>query len=362
MRIGIFTIYLANYGAVLQAYALKKSIERINPANIVEVVDFYTHSPYKIFKTRSTNPIKNFIKNVLVFTHYFELRRRNNREIAFLNKYMNLSSRVEYHEKEFESICPQYDIYLTGSDQVFNPNSPYTKVFYQQFSRTNGIRAAYASSFGLSNLKKNLPKQYLNYLREFDYLSCREDDGALFMREVTSQKVPQVIDPTLLLSKEEWDKIAVVPDFSGYLLSYNLNGGQPLLDYATKLARLKNLQHVCITQHAEQILKGPDKIIFDAGPGEFIGLFQQAEYVVTDSFHGTMFSLIFERPFNTFIAVSSSSRRILSVLEKFDLLSNIAKNDSDIKESKKFLLSESDIYKILKEESISYLNNIISSK
>lgn len=315
-KVGIFTIYIANYGAVLQTYALQKYLRETYPDLDVQVVDFYTHEPYAIFKKASDNPIKNILRQSTKLLHYCELRRRNSREQHFIKEEFILSPRYD-NVDELMANMPQYDIYLTGSDQVFNVKSRYSALFYQTFSVKGGIKAAYAPSFGTSEFTDDYKSAIRKSISTFSFLSCREDDGASVLSELKGQNIPCVLDPTLLLNKEQWSKVMSAPmSKDKYLLIYDLNGGQKLVSIAKPIANQNGWKIWCITQHTDIRYKGVDRLIYDAGPREFIGLFSEAQYVITDSFHGTAFSIIFEKLFNTYIAVPRAARRIESLLKE----------------------------------------------
>lgn len=362
-KVGIFTIYIANYGAVLQTYALQRYLRDKYDDLDVEVVDFYTHAPYAIFKKASTNPVKNAIKQCARALHYGSLKRRNDRELIFIKEEFKLSRRYESIDELMKNM-PKYDIYLTGSDQVFNTNSRYRQLFFQQFNASGGIKAAYAPSFGTSDFPEEYRKAIHSPLSEFKYMSCREDDGAEMMAEVLGRGVPRVLDPTLLLSKDQWKSMMSEPKGNDkFLLIYDLNGGQRMIDYASKIAREKGLKVWCITQHADVRYKRVDKLIFDAGPREFVGLFAKADYVVTDSFHGTSFSLIFEKEFNTYIAVPRASRRILALLKdcgKLDRVVNLEDN-TDVLASAKASEKSNNAMVELRRESYNFIDKIVSA-
>ncbi len=361
--IGIFTIYIANYGAVLQTYALQKYLRETYPDLKVSIVDFYSSQPYNIFKKASNNALKNLIKQGTRLLYFSSLKRRNSREKRFIKEEFILSKRFDSLEELLKSI-PPYDIYLTGSDQVFDLNSKYCRLFYQQFSVHNALKAAYAPSFGTSSFSDDQIKQIYSFVQGFDFLSCREDDGALMLSNLLGKKVPLVLDPTLLLSKKQWLNMSVYPKSrNNYLLIYDLNGGQRMIDIAVPLAKKYNWQIWCITQHTEVQYKNVDKVIFDAGPREFVGLFSKAQYVITDSFHGTSFSIIFEKPFKTFIAIPRSSRRIISLLSMAGFCDRIIypdhMNSYDFVGERKTLSLGS--LEEMKKKSMDYIYKIVSA-
>lgn len=362
--VGLFTIYICNYGAILQTYALKKCIESLDSNINVAVVDFYSHKHYRVFNVVTNSIVKRVLKNGLILMHYLGLRERNHREKVFIKNEFNLSERFEDVNILLKNL-PKYDYYLTGSDQVFNLNSIYAPLFFQQFV-TCGIKAAYAPSFGQSVFSKAERDRIKDLTKGFDYLSCREKDGAEMLSQVHGKDVPCVIDPTLLLTADQWSSMMRVPDSNDkYLLVYDLNGGVPMLNIARKVAAEKGFKLYCITRHPDIsfIYKGFDKVIFDAGPREFVGYFAKASYVITDSFHGTAFSLIFRKNFNTYIAIPRASQRILSLLTICGLTSRIIEDTNEIETSEvcasKF---KQDSFEEYRKASLDYINSIFASK
>ncbi|RGM98411.1 polysaccharide pyruvyl transferase family protein [Parabacteroides merdae] len=359
--VGLFTIYICNYGAVLQAYALKKCIENKFENVKVSVVDFYSYGHYRIFYTSARNPIKKLIKYGLILTHYPALYKRNKSEKQFIIEEFNLSDRFPNIDTLLKEM-PIFDYYLTGSDQVFNLNSKYSLLFFQQFQIKSGIKAAYAPSFGRSTFSEAEKKEVEELTKDFNYISCRENDGAKMLSEILKKEVPCVIDPTFLLSSDLWSEMMKIPKTNEkYLLVYDLNGGIPMLNIARKVAAEKELKIYCITRHPDIsfIYKGIDKVIFDAGPREFVGYFSKASYVITDSFHGTAFSLIFRKNFNTYIAVPKSSQRIKSLLKVCNLQKRIVEGSNSIDSSENCikLFNESAFAKY-KQSSMDYLSEI----
>jgi len=317
-RIGIFTYMQTNYGAILQAYALQHYLRSLG--NDVEIIDFTTELhliDHKVFKRYPTSKIKNFIINCLTLLWFFPLRRREKRNMAFKKKNYNFSARFSTKE-DILSNPPQEDVYVTGSDQVFNLNSPYYEVYYLNFPKGKSKKIAYAPSFGISNFSNELKDKILPYLQDFDALSCRETSGAAYMSMITGRNIPTVVDPVLLLSADEWTEVATVGTKQKYILVYDLNGGYELISVAKRVKKELNLPIYCITGNYMNRYEA-DKTILDAGPSEFLGYFKNASFVVTDSFHGTSFALIFSVPFLTYIAVKETSGRISSLLEKTGL-------------------------------------------
>ncbi len=327
--IKILTIYIANYGAVLQAYALKHYLDGLIDVGDVSVVDFYSHKPYYVLrKKRHPIFIVDCLLKLLVLRHYVALKRRNRREQLFIKQELNLSERYPNQETLLNSKL-NCNLLLTGSDQVFNPNATYSRVFFQKFDKKGDyIKAAYAPSFGINEFEPELREHISSYVKDFNYLSCREKEGADFLSRILNKTVLQVVDPTLLLDKCEWEKMMELPCFdSPYILVYDLNGGSRLLEIALEIKSQSGLPIVCITQSILTNYSKVNKVVRDAGPRQFVGWFAKSDYVITDSFHGTVFSLVFNKPFTTYIATPKTSSRLTSLLKALKQEDRIISND-----------------------------------
>lgn len=325
MKIGIFTYFQTNYGAVLQAYALQKYLQN-QPGTEVEIIDFTTPEHlegHKICKKQSLkNPVAAIAYYFFTLIHYRQLKRRVIRTWDFKNKYFKFSQRYSSMKDALEN-HPKEDIYITGSDQVFNPSGKYVPLYYLGFDKGNGKKVAYAPSFGISKFDESITHKIEGYVKDFDYLSCRELVGAEYLSSIVGQEVPVVVDPVLLHGADEWEKVATTPKMRGnYIFIYDLNGAESLISIAKKIQKDTRLPIVCLTRNRLKMYP-INKQIYDAGPAEFVGWIKNASYVVTDSFHGTVFSLIFCKQFFTYIALERTSSRIRNILGKAGLENRI---------------------------------------
>ena len=331
-KIGIFTYMQTNYGAVLQAFALQHFLQI--QGYDAEIVDFTTKEhlvDHKVFKKYPTKWWKSFLLNGLSLVWYLPLRRREKRNLQFKKDYYHFTRRYSDQEELLKD-PPQKDVYISGSDQVFNLNSPYYQVYYLNFDKKGAKKIAYAPSFGISAFSEKMEATIRPLLNDFDALSCRETQGAEFISRIVGQVVPTVVDPVLLLSREEWSSVAKHNN-DEYILVYDLNGGDNLICIANSIKQQMGMPVYCITGNYLKRYK-VDRVILDAGPAEFVGFFENASYVVTDSFHGTSFSIIFGKPFLTYIAVKETSGRITSLLERVGLSNRIINNISEFEEKK----------------------------
>ena len=330
MKIGIFTFFQTNYGAVLQALALQNYLQQ-QPGTEVEIVDFTTQQHLMDHKVLRRKKTKNHIGWLAYYffslIHYRQLKRRITRTCEFKKKYFNFSRRYSSVDDVLKN-HPQEDIYVTGSDQVFNPNARYMPVYYLGFDKGNGKKVAYAPSFGISRFNAELTEKISSYVNDFDFLSCREFAGAEYLTSMTGKMVPVVVDPVLLHDEEEWGKVAISPNFSkDYIFIYDLNGAENLIKIAKNIQKYTKLPIVCLTNNRTKIYS-VNKQLYDSGPAEFLGWIKDASFVVTDSFHGTLFSLVFKKQFFTFIALENTAARINNILEEVNLKERIVTKDT----------------------------------
>ena len=323
MKIGILTFHCArNYGAVLQAYALQKTLEKIDSANSVEFIDYqptYITNGYMNFKI-SPFTLKTFIAGLF---HYHSRRTRHSKFSIFERELLTVSSQTTLDGSISEN---KYDAVVCGSDQIWNPRitKGFDKTFFCDFvsGDNNCKKIAYAASFGVNKLTKTEVKQLAKLVDNFDYVSMRELEGvSLIDKLFVKNEIVKTLDPTLLLDKDQWSSLAILPVLKEpYLLVYRMDGNDKLIEDAYFIAQQMNLKIVEITygRSLKKIFSQRHKIITMAGPREFIGLIKNADFVLTNSFHGTVFSIIFQKYFLTY-PVGHLSSRMTSLLDTLGL-------------------------------------------
>lgn len=333
-KIGILTYHSSNnYGAVLQAYALQAFIQNHFEAE-VKIINFYTkvHQKRKrIFYLGEIHSLRELAISLLGIVRFklpicFSLRERKRKFSQFRSELFRMTKRY-YSEDYLYKNLPTEDVFITGSDQVFNPYSKFADVYYLSFNKEKSRKVAYAPSFGISNLDESINNKVRGFLEDFDSLSCREQLGADFLSKLLNKNIPCVADPVFLLTKEEWSHIAIAPKMKGqsdYIFVYLLNGGEPLMELAKKVSEETGLPIVCVSMKYRS--SSGVKMIYDAGPKEMLGLINNSSFVVTDSFHGTALSLVLKKKVVPYIATTVSSSRIVSIMGKLGLLDNIVYN------------------------------------
>ena len=334
-KIGFLTYHFANnYGAVLQAYALQEFFKE--KGYNVEFIDYRSEAvedrhrifPYKKFQKSS------FIEKIKIifsfFLFFFQRRRRIVVFEQFREKYLLRSKK--YNDANLFGYF--YDIFVIGSDQVWNPNvtNGFDNVYWGNFNSKKGSRkVTYAISSGSLDDLIDKEEFLKNTLSNFDLLSVRENSLQSFIQPLTAKNVALVVDPTLLVNKEVFDKIAVKPQLKGpYILVYSKAGKEsPYDDVAMTLAQRYNAKIVDIRScHIKNRILHPNFIYYQASVEEFLGLFKYAEATIVSSFHGTVFSLLFRK---NFYSVSGQNMdRIQTLLRKVGLEKRIVKNATEL--------------------------------
>ena len=333
MKIRMITFHTPiNYGAVLQAYALQTYLKSQGNDD-VKMIDYKTDGlikKYNHFKPNTS--IRNIIGNTVKLKDYGKYLKRKKKFSEFSQKYFDLTERV-IDEKGLEKEAKDADFVFTGSDQVFNPTRKHQEeidTFYLSFNVGNAKRVAYAPSFGVSSIPIGKRQMVKEYLEKFDYLSVRELNAKKMVSDLVGKEPLCVVDPVLLLSENDWSKIEKkvnVPD--NYLLCYNLYSSELEKETVKKIADEKNLKVISITPNILQNIKS-DKCFKDVGPEEFIYLLRHAQYVVTDSFHGVVFSTLFKKDFNLTVVVEETKSRMLSYLDRIGLADRVCIDSNNI--------------------------------
>lgn len=335
-KIGLLTFHFPiNYGAVLQTYGLYTYLKKkgLN----VTIINYYSdrHADRYNFYHRPKS-IKNLLYYVVKTWFLYNHISKKKKFDHFRNKHFKLTKRY----KSTSEIPFNWEFVLTGSDQVFNINHADRITYFQPFKKkANQIKAAYAPSFGIHNLNEEIKEKISHLVNDFDFISCRESLGAEFLSEIKGKKVEHVLDPVFLLDVQEWSSIAsdrLIKE--KYLFVYDLNGKKPLIDIAIKL----NTEHKIVVLSNDPIAslrkgyRGVDIFIKSAGIEDFISLIKYSDAVITDSFHGTVMPIIFEKPFYSFIALETASSRIIDILTTLSLESRLVENIEDVNEIGKF--------------------------
>jgi len=328
MKAGILTFHYAHhYGAQLQAYALMKTILSLGvDCEIINYVRKDNIEGSALF--RKGLSARALLSNADTLINYGRLKKRYLRFESFVRDDMKLSEKFYGSYAELKEDAPSYDIYVCGSDQIWNPliyrERTFDPAFFADFAQS-GKRVAYAPSFGSGSIPDDKREQLKKYLDKFDCLSAREEQGAKIIQDITGRDAITVLDPTLLPEGEQWEELASEPVIDEpYLLCYFITDARKYGKFVQMLEGKYGLPVVSLCG-ARRVVPQTRYKVLDAGPREFLSLFRNASAVCTDSFHGTVFSINFKKEFYCFEspkkAEKAADSRLNNILSRLGLLS-----------------------------------------
>lgn len=309
-KISVITLhYIRNYGSVLQTYATQRKFELMGYN--VEIID-YIRPKKDVDLRKGVNPLKKLLNKLLGL-----IQRPFHDKVFddFLKKNIKLTRHYDDYN-DLKTNPPLSDIYCVGSDQTWNSeyNQGILPAYYLDFGSENCKRVGYAVSIGLDAFPEKEIPQIKQYIQRFSAISVREASAKKIIEDIGYKNVFHVLDPTLVLKKEEWRNLIASRTIKGkYIIIYRLNKNQELENYAKSLSQKTGCKIVRMSYWLTQFLDS-GKMIFTPTVNEFLSLIYYADYVITDSFHCTAFSLNFEKEFFVFYP-GKFNTRIQSLLE-----------------------------------------------
>lgn len=358
---------------MLQAYALQKKVESLG--FYVEIIDFKQDN--SLSKTQLIwLRIKRLPVYILEFSKYLTLAsakdlfsKRNLKFEEFYSNNFKLSNQKYTDSLQLKANPPIYDGYVVGSDQTWNPYvAKNPEAFYLTFVKDDAKKGCYAPSLGISRLTDEHRCRLKKMLKGFRFLSCRESIGAKLLSETMNCPVAHVLDPTLLLNWDDWSCLSSQKkEKSPYILTYFLGNVKKHREFVRELAQKTGLNVFSIPVSYLDI----NEPLFEkawVGPDGFLSLIKNAEYVCTDSFHGTMFSINFGVNFYSFCKTkdaenSSENSRLYSALELFGLSNRLVTNSNQNSVLEELAaIDYSVVHKVLekeREKSIAYLKDML---
>ena len=310
--VGMITMHkVINYGSALQAYALQKVIADMGYG--CEIIDYIFPNNYHLSEqelqarkitwksyVKKYMPVKSAWRNIQI--KHYKIKR-------FWGKHFKLSSMTYSTPGELQSSTPVYDIYVTGSDQVWNPRfMKGDPSFFLSFTPEGAQKVAFSPSFACAEIPDSHVPAYKKLLSEYTHISVREQNGAQIVKNLLDRNVPVTLDPTLLLTPVEWKRLCPAPKKKSprqqYILAYVLNYAFNVVPYIYDL--IKHVQkelgyEVIFLGVVPKELKHVAKSAIGVGPIEFLDFFENASFVVSSSFHGTSFAANYNIPFYTVV-------------------------------------------------------------
>lgn len=321
MKVGIITHYYKskNYGGNLQAYALCEFIKKEFKCDVEQIS----------FDKKGDNKIKYFILKMMGYVKHYKT-------LLFVNKICKRHSMILKFNKKIKHSIPysnstiyktntKYDIFITGSDQVWNPIAV-CPAYLLDFVNEDKIKLSYAASLAVNELSSKTKEMYKKSLNTYNAISVRENNSIELLKDITDKNIKCVLDPTLLLSRDEWDEVCeeyTIPD--KYVFCYFLGDDMSHRKIAYQYCHKRNFKIVTFP-HIHGIYRACDDsfgdyALYDVSPSHFLSLIKNAEAVITDSFHACVFSIIYKKEFFVFERRTKKSMgsRIYTLTELFDM-------------------------------------------
>ncbi len=335
MKIALVTIHNANnYGAIFQAFALQQVLSRFGDVEIINYENRHISRSFDLVRfAPSIHGLLGMGKDFFrLLPRYIVIRKFK----EFIDSDMKLTSKVT-REDLARGELDSFDCYVAGSDQIWNPacvsgSATLDAVYFLDFAPTGAKKISYASSLGAYDFSDQEKLKLKEYLGDFSEISVRESGAQKLLQEVLGRNVSHVLDPTLLLSKDEWlENLRLSGNSQSnekYILLYTVPKVPLVKAVVDFFSKKTGMKIVAIDQGLSAGAR-VDQHIRDAGPLDFIRLFSEAEFVITDSFHGVCFSLNFDRPF---VAISPGkySNRVESLLSLVGLESRLISGEEDL--------------------------------
>lgn len=379
MKIGILTFFSErNYGAALQAFALQHVIHELGYDS--EFISYRDHFPGHTSSMSKKGKMMAYVRLGFTMLRHFSsfqktraaLHKVDDLFVDFRNNYMKIANQTLYDKEDLEDACKCYDAFIAGSDMVWTPIGQDLDYYFLRFTE-HEKRLSYAASLTgadkFSDVDKN---RIVKYLSEMKAIACREQEGVDFVNENTDKTAVRTVDPTLLLTREQWIDALDLDTHTNekYILCYAFGGvPKPVLKQLKAISKRTgmSIRYVAMSQEecaAEHALGHSGSY----GPREYVELFMNASFIVTNTFHGFLFSLNTRKPFvvihrekgNTW---KSNEGRISNLLSLLGLNNRYLEWDDTITDELMQLPYEGELMKSiesLRNDSLSYLSGILS--
>ena len=333
-KVGLISVSIHNYGSLLQTYAMQQVLDKYGADNdIILFKSDPVKQLYRVFNVPFMKMKLKLLKRKMTTKLFYRqiskgAAERDREFMKFKETYCRFTPKFT-DRAQLEKVGKAYRAFVLGSDQVWNPANLEMDFYTMNFVPKDKIKIAYAPSFGVYSVPQKQIEKTRAYLNRIQYISVREIAGAKIVKELTGRDVPVVCDPTALLTRSDWDKLKSSKKYTDkkYIFCYFL-GANPVHREWARLVKEKTGYQIIALQHIDEFVKGDlkfgDITPYDVGPQDFVNLIANAEIVLTDSFHGTMFSIYYHKKFFTFPRYKegkkdSTNSRIVSILELMDL-------------------------------------------
>lgn len=371
-KIGIVTWYDSiNYGTCLQAYALYKffvlnNFESFFPQNF----NFYQEYSFQEYIYRE---VRHLIGELIrkkkndFFKIFFKERLK--KISNFINNFINV--KCFKNKKEFFNCVKHTDIWVTGSDQIWNPNYLRTP-YLLSFVPNSKLKIAYSSSIGVDKIPKNKEKIYKKYLSNFSHIAVREKTAQKELSKLLNRNIELVLDPVFLLDYSSWEELFISNSEMGikgddYIFCYFVGENQSWVDEVKKFAKERNLK-IIVAISESGIIPDIGEAMPNLGVEEFVSCINNAKFVITDSFHASSLSIIFNKNFAVYKRfldndIKSQNSRLFDLLNTFNINNRLLINEYSLRDVLSCDIAYDEVNEILEEKKIfskKYLLNAIT--
>lgn len=338
---GIITYFGENYGACLQAYAVQETMKKCGfNTEIINYLPGYETSKLQMYlkKIKYLANLKKYINEKKIMSKYSEQQLNRSKKFReFVKKYLNITSKKYNNISELKNENLDYDVYITGSDQLWNPiHHKCNPIYFLDFVTKGKKRVAFAPSIARAEIPDEYKTKMTRLLEKMDYISVREDINVQTVKELVPHKeVEHVLDPTLMLAANEWDKIMDAPIYNEpYIFCYLFGDLDYIGEFVEYIKEKTGYKIVSMPYNVRELENEDTAKIFDAGPLEFVNLIKNASIIITDSFHATAFSINYQKPFYTLLRQKEDNpdnmnSRFFSILKLVGLEERLILPESD---------------------------------
>lgn len=371
-----------NYGSMLQAYATQMALDKLGYENETIDISGFKNEIVKskllyFVKASLTSDILltkfGMVKNLLIKrffkNHYTELTRiRDKKFDEFCQLHFRFSQKYKSKNDLKKNCSLNYSNVIVGSDQLWLPGNIAADYYTLNFVHNSVNTISYATSFGQSKLPKDSIKKAEIFLKKIKHISVREESGQKLVQDITNRNVPVVCDPTLLFSGEDWlaiqNKDPIIK--KKYILCYFLGNNPKHREFAKRLKKATGCKIVALT-HLDEFIKDDegyaDITPYEVGPSDFLNLIRNAEYVCTDSFHCSVFSILYKRQFFTFRrynknTIQSTNSRLDTLFHLTGITSRLLTGDENISDCLNIKTDYEEVHKnieIIRQKSYNFL-------
>lgn len=359
MKIAIITFHCSyNFGSALQAYALRIFLNKsFGETKIIDYINEKDFEQYRLFRTRQYRKSIKALGADLFFLRKNYIRKKN--FCMFTDNFLPLTENRYTTCENLRELNEQFDVFVCGSDQIWNPvcTKGVEPAYYLAFADASKIKIAYAPSVACEKIdEKNMEVMRYNIDR-LDAISIREKSGKQLLEGMTEKTIEVVVDPTLLLNVADYNELETSVSQTNYIFVYMLEYSVDLVKYASELSKSKKMKIVYVNKKNIREFKRSDNV-YGIGPDKFVSYVKNSEYVVTNSFHATVFSILYGKKFVTFKTKHSFSRMV-DLLNELSLDDRLMHENLSIDDEIDYHSVESKLHR-MREKSITYLRESIS--